>query len=318
MSEPEVINRRVPEGYRLREFFQEQWSWFLEHFDRRHQTQSALDASPQLADAIESIVDGTDKRIRIIQHYQEQLREAARQVIQHIEQITAQLAPVIAINRQSYSAHPLVHHLFISRQELFKVFAHNELLQHFFSELQHLDLEQVYCLLLVTAREKSTLGSKLVGEIMMREVRRQTMHFTGHLVLYPSRDATEVQSRLKTYLFNNCIAEIKSHLLSIERSQSAAAQRRHANPTEYLDNVVQLLRRPERWLWLEPRAVSVDSLGFVADQEESGTFGEHQLQFQELHLGHQTQRLLMVVTYPRQEMQTHENFLEAASHLYHD
>ena len=93
------INKRNTEASALREFFEEQIEHLQRLLDNRQQEKlRQKQQKAQLTQAIESLVEGTDSRLRVISSYQKMLRTSTGKLLNHIQNLVSVMPPPLAIN----------------------------------------------------------------------------------------------------------------------------------------------------------------------------------------------------------------------------
>ena len=234
----------------LRQLFQEQWEYLSRLIDR-YQTQQRERARQRLLETrqIESVVDGTNGSMRALSHYKEQLRASVRVLIDYVENLVERLPAPLHVSAGQFAADPQVKGIFARKQAIFEIFGRSDELREFFAAEENSQLQQAYAILFMQRQEKSVLGMELRGETIVRDVRQTRLNFAGHQIKTPCGSEQELRAALKTLLFDSFVAYIKYHLARLGQSQSASSPHQSA-PTHdhWTRRHLQDLENPEVYL----------------------------------------------------------------------
>ncbi|MGD8587682.1 MAG: hypothetical protein PVG22_02520 [Chromatiales bacterium] len=259
----------------------------------------------KICGAVETIVEGTDVRLRGICNYRNQLCEGACGLLRHIEAIVDSLPHPIGIDDDSLISDPMVRALFCDTQTLQRLFFNNRQLQAFFESTEFADRDEVFALLFLRCREKTILGSEIHGEILMREVRQETCHFYGHRLIAPSPSEAAARIGMIITLFENVVRYIKN--LMLEKKMSLSKRQHHYspllleqnlnNPEVYLRILVEQLSTPERLITLQDNHVRLNDMGIklpLHSDKPSNLLCLNQIQIGERH-----PNVVRLIRYPK-------------------
>lgn len=302
------LERRVPEAAPLRQFFQEQWDLLqglVEGWQRRklgEQAQRQL-----LTDAVEAIVDGTDRRLRGLSSYQSQLRQSARGLLVYIEGLVSQMPPPLLVSKQTLVMDPTVGRLFQDAYQVEGLLQEGRALERFLASRID-DCREVFALVSLFKTEKQVFGSELQGEILVSDVMQTIVGFVGHKVIALEATEAALRSALKRTLFDSVVGHLRLETVRLRHHRSGEDERRDAllagrnpdDPAVYLDMLRGLLRSPERLLVLRSQQLTLSKLGIkVAGQADRGlTSSTDTLDFRELSVGDNQTRILCMTRHP--------------------
>ncbi len=292
--------RRIAEAAGLRRLFQEQWDHITGFWEAREQQRRHQRAEEQrLNAAVESLVEGTDARMRALGGYRKALRDSTHGILTHIQTLAAQLPGPLLISPDRFGSDPRVNAFFTNKQEVADLLGRSRELHHYFSALpaQH---EQAYLILLMTRRERHVFGVAGDGDVMQRETLQTTVSFSEHRVLSPAPDETQLRSALARYLFDSLVAFVSQtmtrwRLASASTSPQAAFQ--SCDPKQYLDELIHRLEAPKALLRIEQNELHISKMGVKLDAHSAQPAND--LTLDEVELGDLPPKVVVLAQYPR-------------------
>jgi hypothetical protein len=303
-------NRRKPEASALRRLFHNQWLHLNQLIDERDSRQrSEREKSAQILNAIETIVEGTDARMRGLGNYKKRLRDGANSLLTHIESLVESLPEPIVVNRQSFTNDPQVNSFFVNPDYLQQVFSRCRELHAFFDAAEHCQLEEAYALLFISRTEKTTLGNSVQGDMIVTDVKQVSVNFSDHQIMCPSETETGLRNSLQTLLFESVVEYIQLRLaqqLKLESQQSFQQKRTGLdkslkNPEVYLQTLIDHLNEPMELLKRKECILKISKLGILLNESDTET-ANNDLRLNGLRIGDQARRVIVLVRYPRCEM----------------
>jgi hypothetical protein len=280
------VNRRIPEASALRQFFDEQLGQLRRLLEARQRDMlEQREQARQLRQAVDSIVDGTDARMRAIGSYQKRLRGSARAMLDHIEALVADIPPALEISPAAFRDDPLVNTLFSGVDAIRCLVRQSQPVQRFFATENTPHRHEVFALLFLTRSEKTVFGSEMRGDMMVRGVRQTAVNFSDHQLVAPAATEVEVRSALKRILFDNVIRLLKGQITGMRHARTEAEKTAAArdprtnidNPEVYLDMLVEQLSMPARLIRLQDRMLRVSKLGIMLPTHASEASNQVQL-----------------------------------------
>jgi hypothetical protein len=296
-------SQRIAEASALRRFFQEQWDHFQQLLEQHHQ-QAAQDRA--LEQAVETIVDGTDKRLRSLYGYQKRLREGARQLLNYVEGLVNKLPQPLLISHRNLVMDPLVRRLIRTPQQLQALFIENPAIRDFFYDPVNEERQEVYALMFFIYQQQQRFGAELHGNIIMQDVRQTLVSFVAPEVVAPRATEDDIRSATKEMLFESAIAHVKLQLIRqraehLERPDLARLElnRNLSNPEVYFEHLIRLLARPGELLDIHESQLRISTMGVqlpIQDTDQTNT-----LRLQQLAVGEEPVRIMSMVRFPRIE-----------------
>ncbi len=171
------------------------------------------------ADAIETLIDAVDPRLRLVPGYRQQLAPAMTHALAYIDALLARIPGPLECSREAWGSDPRVHALFGSADELELAFSLDRGLRVWFAVPPGSLADAAYVLLARRRCEREVFGVALEGGVMRRDVPQVTVGFEGFYLLEPAADAEAVRTGLRWRLLQGYAAR------ALERIQ--AVQARH-------------------------------------------------------------------------------------------
>ncbi len=301
-------NRRNPETASLRLFFQvqlERITTLVDHYASRRR--ASLQRDSLEAAAVESVVKGTDSRLRSVSTYRKRLRAGVRALMDNVDHLVDRIPPPIEVNQHSFLHDPRVNAFFVNKASIRGLFSRSPELQDFFSDPGNSGLEHACAILFMARSEKEVFSSGLADGLLVRDVKQTTVSFTDHVISQPRVSESEVRLALRQFLFKRYVEYIDYQLALL----NAALGRSVLNsPSIYLDALERALERPEELLRLESTVMRVNRVGMRVTEDSKEAVNEFTLY--ELGLGEQPNQAIALVVYPRIEMESRDALLRAA------
>ena len=310
------MNKRILEALPLRHFFQEQLDFLGDLFDAHHERKlQVAHRNEELNAAVESLVDGTDKRLRAIGNYRNKLRECARGLLDYIDELVASMPPALTINRDSFVNDPVVGKLFINCEIMHKLFCYNPDVRGFFSDPEYKDQEYLYALLFLNHREKNILGGEVNNDIVLRDVQQTHISFDGHQLVAVCASEEEARLAMRETLFNSVIKCLRNHITQLRHALSEEDKIKAAsdpekninNPEVYIRMLAEQLSLPRELIKVQDSLLKINSMGIKlpldSDQDPDA------VKLYEVEIGDHL-RVATIVRYPRCELPPKESIAD--------
>ncbi len=188
--------------------------------ERAGQHDAALEA------AIETAVDGTDPRIRGVSGYRKILRPAVARALEYAEDLVEQVPGPVELTRSAFASDPFVHACFGSAEQLQTVLSRSRAVREYLAQPGNAVLDRCYAAMGMTRSEKTMLGSKLVGDIVRRDVRQVALNFSEHRLVAPAATVDETRKELKERAYARLVEVTLADILSMRTSQAELQQHR--------------------------------------------------------------------------------------------
>lgn len=177
--------------------------------------------------AIETAVDGTDPRIRMVSDYHGKLRDSVDCALRHAEQIVDAVPGPVELNRQAYSSDPHVHAFFGSADQIGEVLRDSTALKEFFEQFPaSREAATCHALLAMRRNEKTVLGKGVQGDIERRDVKQILVSFSDHLVITPATSEEGARKELKERAYAELVECALERIVSMRSRRSELEKQR--------------------------------------------------------------------------------------------
>ncbi|PIE43773.1 MAG: hypothetical protein CSA50_04005 [Gammaproteobacteria bacterium] len=279
------IERRTAEGSGLRKFFDDQLAhlggllakWEAERNDKRRQ----LKEQKKL---VESVVEGSDTRIRAVSGYVDKLRTCSCTLYQYVCQLAEQLPPPVRLNEESFTDEPLINALFANQQDITQLLSNDPALKDYLQNNQQSYPITVFAFLTAVKHQKTKLGMGIVNDKVVNDIIQETVNFSEHCLNSPCASKELSLSALKQFIFNLIIHQAK---LAMKNKKQESDQNGHHpsnaraqslnNPEVYLEALTNYLNTATKHLVLEKTHLRVSKLGIKLTPEDKQAANEFDL-----------------------------------------
>ena len=236
----------------------------------------------------DAVIDGTDARLRAASHPDRRLRPPVRTAVDYVRALVRHLEPAVELSAATFGSDPRVHALFGSVESMRQAIGRDPMLHAFERDGGHDAGAETFALLLAERRFKQVLGMELQGELVMRDVRRTLLLFSGHRLRAVAANADDSLRAARILAFRQLIDAARRRLDSVKTGRCfdldggaepaasgaelidiADRWRRTGAATlaleDYLVLVADVLAHPARYLRAEPFSAIVDRMGALAD-----------------------------------------------------
>lgn len=300
------FNRHIENTIACYEYFHGLWLQLKRLLgERRDQKLREQREFKKICGAVESIVEGTDARLRGVCNYRNQLRDGACGLLQHIEGLVDSMPDPIRVDENALVCDPMVRSILSDTKTLNRLFVFNRHIQAFFNTANDAQQDVVFALLFLRYREKRILGSEMHGEILMREVQQTALSFYAHRLIAPSPSEETVRVEMIISLFESVVRHIKNLMLQqklqLMKQQNdflaASPEQNINNPEVYIRLLVEQLSIPERLITRQDKLVRLNSMGIKLPLESD--IPSNLLRLNEIQVGDRQSNLVSIICYPK-------------------
>ena len=224
------------------------------------QSLSRLDLSKQT----EYVVDSIDPKIRVVYRYARKLAKPIRITEEYLLGLSDLIPGEMNINANSVTLDPRIQLFFKNTEQMQKVFNGSQKLMGFLSQNSNQKLENVYALLCMNKTERTTFGVRLKGQILLREVRQQTVSFSSHRLIEPAATAAEARQGFKRCAFDDLLTRTNKIILQHnENYQQLVTQKAALLKTFKSERVDHAFKNsfafsPNSWVSSHPELLRLD------------------------------------------------------------
>lgn len=174
------------------------------------------DTGYSLTEAIDRVIEGTDKKLRLVPGYQKKLQQEVATSLEYITQLVDQISGPMEVSRKNFISDPEVRAYFSTPDALQKIFSCGTELKTFFEQQENADTDVCCALLCANKEEKKIMGSALEGEFIQHDVIQTAISFFDYKVLSPAIDDSEVRSGIKKCIFDGLVTYALQHIANIK------------------------------------------------------------------------------------------------------
>ena len=175
--------------------------------------------------AIESVVDGTDSKIRLVHGYRKKLGNIIRSSLEFSDDLVNRIPEPVEVNSSTFTSDPYVNAFFTNVRDLQSVFSHSSEIQDYMAEPR--DDDGRCCALLCMRRsEKTVMGMELTGDMLHKDVLQIAVNFSDHRIYSPAPSEPETREGLKSCLFQGLVTNALERIMKL-RLANHRLQSRH-------------------------------------------------------------------------------------------
>ncbi|MBL3528351.1 MAG: hypothetical protein JMN27_12360 [gamma proteobacterium endosymbiont of Lamellibrachia anaximandri] len=262
----------------------------------------------RVAKAIESIVEGTNPKLRGVSSYQKLLQNFVHNLLRRIDDLVSPLPQAITVNQHSFNENDLINALFSNSEQVQQLFSQNRTLHRYFNEKDNLGRTDAFALFFVACKEKTILGTERRGEMLLRDVQQTAVVFSDHQLLAPEPTEEAVRTTLQWTLLENVTKYVKEqishlkHALSEEEKQAAALnpEQNPNNPEVYLKALIEQLQHPDELIRMHTTSLRISRMGIKLPLDS--TAEANQVTLFETAIGSGQPKAVVIVHFIRDEM----------------
>jgi len=188
--------------------------------DTLHRSRTA-----DVLNAVESVVDGTDSKIRLVSGYRKKLQGTIRDSLDFADDLVNQIPAAIEVSSSTFASNPYVNAFFTNVTDLQSIFSHSSEVQDYMDACR--DSHTSCCALLCMHRtEKTVMGMELSGSMLKKDVMQTAVSFSDHRVYSPAPSEPETRAGLKNCLFQGLVTNALERIVQL-RLASHQLQSRH-------------------------------------------------------------------------------------------
>ena len=250
----------------------------------------------QTASLIGRAVTVVDPLLQSVRGHERILAGPVRHAFDYCERVALAIPGPFEISRAAFATDPLVHALFGSADDVEQMLARSQCVRDYLAG--HAIVPPGQCCALLGMRRQVTagFGSRVAGEIVIRDEPQRTLSFADHTLAEPSPDLDGAQRRLAATMFDGLLKGFVAHVDEVReerrelRDEHAMARARARSegpeshtrrlaelqerlretgdalqPARLLETLAAYLAAPEASLRLDPVKLAVDRFGVIVD-----------------------------------------------------
>jgi hypothetical protein len=183
---------------------------------QRNRQEKALRRSRTAAvlNTVESVVDGTDSKIRLVPGYKKKLQDIIQSSLEFADDLVNRIPEAIEVSGRTFVSDPYVNAFFTNITDLQSVFSHSSEIKDYLEEVHY---ENAGCCALLCMRrtEKTVMGMELSGNMLKRDVRQVAVSFSDHRIYSPASCESDTREGLRNCLFQGLVTNALEHIMSL-------------------------------------------------------------------------------------------------------
>jgi len=183
---------------------------------QRNRQEKALRRSKTAAvlNTVESVVDGTDSKIRLVPGYKKKLQDIILSSLEFADDLVNRIPQAIEVSDRTFVSDPYVNAFFTNITDLQSVFSHSSEIQDYL-EAVHYENAGCCALLCMRRTEKTVMGMELSGNMLKRDVRQVAVSFSDHRIYSPASCESDTREGLRNCLFQGLVTNALEHIMSL-------------------------------------------------------------------------------------------------------
>jgi len=179
----------------------------------------------EVLNTVESVVDGTDRKIRLVPGYKKKLRNVIQSSLEFSDDLVNQIPEAIEVSPSHFTSDPYVNAFFANVTDLQSIVRHSSEVQDYLADI-HDDNTPCCALLCMRRTEKTVLGIELSDNILKKDVQQIAVSFSDHRIYSPAPNEHETREGLKSCLFQGLVTQALERIVQL-RHASHHLQSRH-------------------------------------------------------------------------------------------
>ncbi|MDH3830537.1 MAG: hypothetical protein OEV12_07560 [Gammaproteobacteria bacterium] len=191
------------------------FSGLRDAFLRNRQEKSLSDSrAAAVLNTIESVVDGTDSKIRLVHGYRKKLGNIIQSSLEFSDDIVNRIPSPLEVSSSTFVSDPHVNAFFTNVADLQSVFSHSSEIQDYMAE-PHEDSAGCCALLCMRRTEKTVMGMELSGDRLNKDVLQVAVNFSDHRIYSPAPNEPKARHGLKQCLFQGLVTNTLERIMKL-------------------------------------------------------------------------------------------------------
>ena len=182
------------------------------------------DREADIINTLESVVDSTDSKIRLVSGYKKQLQNVILPALEFADGLVSQIPKAIEVSSRTFTTDPYVNAYFTNVRDLHSIISHNSEVMDYLSETR--DSTRCCALLCMKRTEKTVMGMELSGNMLKKDVLQVAVSFSDHRIYSPAPSEPEARDGLKNCLFQGLVTNALERIMQL-RLASHRLQSKH-------------------------------------------------------------------------------------------
>jgi hypothetical protein len=183
---------------------------------RRNRQETALRRcqTAEVINTMESVVDGTESKIRLVAGYKKKLQNVIQSSLEFTDDTVKQIPEAIEVSSSTFASDPYVNAFFANVADLQSVFSHSSEIQDYMEDF-HTGDARCCALLCMNRTEKTVMGMELSGNMLKKDVLQVAVNFSDHRIYSPAPSEPEAREGLKICLFQGLVTNALERIVKL-------------------------------------------------------------------------------------------------------
>ncbi len=187
---------------------------------------AAREEEAAITAAVETLIGGTDPRLRMVSGYRKKLAPCVARALAHSEAMANQMPGPVEVTKKTFGSDPRVRALFVSVDHLRDTFGHSHSLREFLARPENRNLGTCYALLAMEKTEKQVHAPALEGEAVRRDVSQTVINFRAQHFATPASDTATLRHDLAAQAFEHLVGCALRRIISLKVKSEKLKERR--------------------------------------------------------------------------------------------
>ncbi len=187
---------------------------------------AAQEREAAVAAAVETVIGGTDPRLRMVNGYRKKLAPSVARALAHAEAAANQIPGPIDVTKKTFGSAPQVRALFVSIDHLCDTFGQSHSLREFLARPENRNVSTCYALIAMEKSEKQVFGPALDGEVVRQDVSQTVINFKSQHFATPAPDIQTLRRELAEEAFEHLVGCALRRIVSLKVKSEELKERR--------------------------------------------------------------------------------------------
>jgi len=173
------------------------------------------DRVAEVLHTLETVVDDTDSKIRLVPGYKKKLRDDIQSSLEFADALVKQIPEAIEVSSRTFVSDPYVNAFFTNVADLQSVFSHSSEMHDYMEDI-HTDSARCCALLCMRRTEKTVAGMELSDNMLKKDVLQVSVSFSDHRIYSPAPFEPETREGLKCCMFQGLVTNALERIVKLK------------------------------------------------------------------------------------------------------
>lgn len=176
-----------------------------------------------MQEAIDSVVNASDPRIRLVGDYAEKLLDPVEAASRYCQNALRQVPPALVLDSRAWANDPRVNAFFATVDDLRTVLGNAAAVQDFFKQTGR---AECFAWMEMIKRETATFGTILDGTMLVREAQQIVVNFSEHRLYFPAASEADLRQELKQQMLKFLASQARQRLVELQTRRDLLEEQR--------------------------------------------------------------------------------------------